>query len=560
MSDLDNIVALSEARSKRGNPGAGDSDSRVVIRLNPGKMHEAVVAIDAVMSTADDGLYQQSGRLITLIVEDVILAGGERAVNMRMSLVTLPHLLERISRYCRFQVWSMQAGDWIDRDCPQDIGAAYLARDGRWKIRQILGYVNAPTIRADGSILDTVGYDPATCIVFNPLGKAFLPVPERPSREMALEALALLLQPLAGYPFDGPVRSVALSGIMTTVVRRALSTAPMHAFSASTAGSGKSMLVDIASIIATGRVASVTSTGRENYGDDELEKRLTSSMLAGDTVLSLDNMETPLSGQLLCQLLTQSSVKLRIFGKLLNIETPVTTSFFATGNNLIVAGDLTRRVLVGVFNVDAERPELREFDFNPLDMCRSKRAELIQGVLIMIRAYLGRGDDGFVPPPPLGSYELWSRFVRNTLIWLGLDDPVLVLDNVRENDPFLDKLKTMVFAWEGLFGDKDVMLSDAVMAAEEQWPNTEPGGAVWKNGDLREAMMGVAGVGRGISLERLGKWLTRNNERLVNGRKFVKVIGRRKATWQLVGADPVLEQGGGDSEGVGGLMGDDLPF
>jgi putative DNA primase/helicase len=57
-------------------------------------------------------------------------------------------------------------------------------------------------------------------------------------------------------------RSVALSGILTALDRRAMMTAPLHAFTAPAPRTGKSLLVDIASLLATGQLAPVIA-GRQ---------------------------------------------------------------------------------------------------------------------------------------------------------------------------------------------------------------------------------------------------------------------------------------------------------
>ena len=565
---LDKVVDLSAARGAKAAGGAAQpprdaDDKRPLIQLDAGELHSIVDAIDAALVAYGGGLYRQGGRLVTLVWEKIAIAGGGHGDTLRLSVVTVHHLLERISLAARFERYNAVVGVYVAASCPKDVAEAYLARDGRWGVPFILGVVTAPTLRPDGSVLCVPGYDEATCLVFNPLGVEFLGVPDAPSRAEAEAALALLREPIAGYPLDGAVLSVVLSAILTTVIRRALPTAPMHAFSASTAGSGKSMLVDIAAMIATGHPAAVTSTGRDKFGDAELEKRLTSSMLAGDAVLSIDNLEAPLGGELLCQLLTQTMVKLRPLGKSVNVEVPVTTSFFATGNNLTVVGDLTRRVLVGAFEVNSERPELRRFDFNPLAMARARRVELVQAVLIIIRAYLvalGNGDIGETPTV-LGSYEEWSRLVREPLIWLGLDDPVGVLEAVRENDPRLGKLRDMVQAWGALFGDREVLLASVVDACMEQHPD-EPQGAhgTWRNPELREAVMAVAAEGRGVNLNKLGWWLKKNGGRPVDGCRFKAVAGARRATWALDGGAGLMAAGGADI-GLGvGMGGAEIEF
>ncbi len=161
-------------------------------------------------------------------------------------------------------------------------------------------------------------------------------------------------------------RSVALSGILTAVVRRSLRTAPLHAYTAPTAGSGKTKLVDISSVIATGREAGVVAMGNP----EELEKRLVSLLLGGYAV-AIDNVNGNLYSDLLCQMLTQTMVRPRILGKSETPEMPTNVMVTATGNNLVLVGDMTRRAIRCRLDAQVERPELREFDFEPVTRARN---------------------------------------------------------------------------------------------------------------------------------------------------------------------------------------------
>src|SRR3954451_21121862 len=116
----------------------------------------------------------------------------------------------------------------------------------------------------------------------------------------------------------------------------------MHAFTAPTAGSGKSMLVDIASVIATGREAGVIAQGKT---EEELEKRLGALLLAGEQMIAVDNCENPLGGEFLCAMLTQQVVRARVLGRSEAPELPSNAFVTATGNNLVLAGDMTRRAV-----------------------------------------------------------------------------------------------------------------------------------------------------------------------------------------------------------------------
>ena len=307
MNDDDNIVALTALRSRQVKPPRTSDTNLPVIRIEAGELSRMVNEAETALTRADLGLYNHYNRLVRVVRDEILTAGGGRTMVLRISQVQRPLLLEFFAAAARFEKYNPRVEDYVPADCPDKVADAYLARDGSWELPRLLAVVNAPTFRPDGRILEEPGYDPKTGLLFDPQGVVFPKIKERPNRDDALEGLAILGELLEGFSFVTMAdKSVAFSAIITTVIRRSISVAPMHAFTAPVAGSGKSMLVDIAARIATGRPAAVTSTGRDQpHGDAELEKRLVSSLLGGDAVLTLDNLEGALGGELLCQILTQ---------------------------------------------------------------------------------------------------------------------------------------------------------------------------------------------------------------------------------------------------------------
>jgi putative DNA primase/helicase len=193
-------------------------------------------------------------------------------------------------------------------------------------------------------LLDRPGYDRKTGVLYDPLGVIFPSVPSSPDKRMASTALERILKLLETFDFvSDDDESAALSLIFTAVARRGLPTAPLHGFDAPVAGSGKSMLVDIASTLATGHEAGVIAQGESR---EEAEKRLAATLMRGSPIIALDNCELPLEGVLLNQTLTQQRVELRILGFSKMIVAQTMTVLTATGNNLIIKGDLTRRSVV----------------------------------------------------------------------------------------------------------------------------------------------------------------------------------------------------------------------
>jgi hypothetical protein len=355
-------------------------------------------------------------------------------------------------------------------------------------------------------------------LLYDPCGTTFPAIRRSPTREHAGKALAALKEPLAGFPFiSGASTSVALSAILTACIRRSLRTAPMHAFTAPAAGTGKSKLVDIASVIATGREAGVISQGKT---EEEFEKRLGALLLASEGVIAIDNCETPLGGDFLCSMLTQQVVRARILGLSEAPELPSNALVTATGNNLVLAGDVTRRAIVGELDAKVERPELRSFAFDPVDLAKRDRGRLVAAALTVLLAYQAAGRPG--QPDPLGSFEEWSGWVRGALIWLGEADPVETMEAMRDSDPRLEELRAIMQQWQAVSGCGATSVREIIELATEFNSNGSmgfgaPGRAEFRHPDLREALLAVAGRGGAINGARLGKWLGTNADRIVGG-------------------------------------------
>jgi putative DNA primase/helicase len=335
------------------------------------------------------------------------------------------------------------------------------------------------------------------------------------------------------FPFvDDADRAVALSGILTAVIRRSLPTSPLHGFNAPTAGSGKSMLVDIGSVISAGRLAAVIAQGKT---EEEMEKRLGASLLAGDPLISIDNCDSPLGGELLCQALTQPTLKVRILGKSLNAEVPSNAAIYATGNNLTLAGDMTRRALRCSLDPGVERPELRAFDRNPVTTVKENRGQYIAAAITIMRTFYVAGQPQ--QTTPLGSFEDWSRWVRDALIWLGEADPCATMDKVRGADPKLEALTMVLEQWRAVIGGARVSVKEAIDLAVEQRISAF-GRPEFVQPDFREVLLGVAGDGGAISGRRLGKWIAANQNRIVGGFKLVSAgMVAGLARWRLADSD-----------------------
>jgi putative DNA primase/helicase len=465
-------------------------------------------------------IYQRGGRIVRPVLNRLAASDDRETQGWQLIAVTRPYLVETLTRAAQFQKPDRRTNGFVPTDAPDKVAETYLARHGTWNLPLLTGVTAAPFLRPDGSVCEVRGYDAVTGLLYKPECE-FPPVPSEPSKDDAQKALTLIeMALLSGFPFvTSADRAVALSGILTPLDRYAMATAPLHGFSAPTAGTGKSKLVDIFSVLATGRIAPVIGQGN---AEEELEKRLGAKLLAGSAIVSIDNCEHPLQSAFLSQVLTQKIVSIRLLGFSCSVETPTTSSIFCTGNNLVIAGDLTRRTLRCSLDAKCEHPEEREFDKDAVDIARARRGELVTAALTVLKAYHLSGAKG---PKPLGSFETWSHRIRNPLLWLGCEDPCGTIRKVKAEDPDVMALTAVIALWcEHIGLQKEVTVQQIINHS------------LIAN-DLLVALMTVAAAKSGnvISHDRLGRWLSKNQGRIVDGMSLKWVgITHGHSIWKLV--------------------------
>ncbi len=438
-------------------------------------------------------------------------------------------LTERIASSAIFKKYNQRKRKLVRVDPPHNIAITLRQRRYNLKLPPLVAVVNCPQFRANGEIMATPGYDPKTGIFYDPRGVSFPPVSTRPTSAEVKAALQTLKRPYRTFSFEAEVdRAVAISLPLTLIARTGMETAPLHAFDAPIAGSGKSKLVSIASILATGHDAGVIAQG---HTAEEFEKRLATQLMKGKQLIAIDNCNSPLDGDLLNQALTQVQLEIRILGQSKDFTARCATVTAATGNNLVIVGDLTRRSLKGRLDPKVERPELEQFDYDPIADAKDHRGELVAAALTLLRAYHAAGRPGRLPQ--LQSFVEWSDMVRSAMTWLGLEDPVKTQETLRENDPKLLALIHVATAWRIAFGNETRTTGEAVADAEER---TSIGANDQKwvpaNPIINEALMSVAGRNRAINPEVLGRYLGSSTAKIVTLDDGVKVRFERRGTKQ----------------------------
>ena len=259
--------------------------------------------------------YQRGGELVRPIIRTVKAAHGHLTRTAQLKPINPVYMRDTMCRHAHWVRFDGRRKEWVQTMAPMNVAETLLARDGVWRFAEIVGVIACPTMRPDGSLLVKQGYDPATrLILIEP--PAMPPIPDQPTRDDALRALALLEELVCELPFeDEASKSVALSGLITPVVRGAMTVVPMHVSSAPTAGTGKSFLWDLVAAISIGqRRIPVIAAGNE----EETEKRLAGVLLTGQPLISIDNVNGELKGDFLCQAVEQQYLDLRPLGSIQN--------------------------------------------------------------------------------------------------------------------------------------------------------------------------------------------------------------------------------------------------
>ncbi|MER2531776.1 MAG: hypothetical protein ABTR54_09260 [Candidatus Competibacter sp.] len=561
---IQKVVSIEEGKAKATNrsqgkatPSDGKSPQRddgpkrsAKICVVAGGLPEATDEAEAALIQHGAGIYQRSGYLCRISHQQAATVRGITRPRGAVTITPMDRdaLLDKLNRFICWEKWNEKAHGFKRCHAPAAIAQTLLARSGAWKFAPLIGVVSAPTLRPDGSILDQPGYDKATGLFLNAKREDFPPIPTHPTREQGQAALNFLNDELfnrpclnserpedRGFSFtEDSDRSAALAAVLTALVRASLPTAPLFLNKATRPGSAKTLLADIPALVATGQPAIIFELGADA---DEVEKRMLSVLLAGDSVINLDNLEVPLAGATLCKALSGETITGRLLGFNKTATVPTAALFLATGNNVQVIGDMTRRVVVCNLDPRSEAPESRQYDRNLTIWIPEHRPRLVQAGLTALRSYIAAGRPR-QPYPPMGSFEDWDLMVRRALTWLDWADPLAGTAQLESADPVRCKLRALLMAWHEAFRSAGATSKEAVTHARETQPNTagdeaRPAQALWEV--LTEYFTDRRGE---VRSQLIGEFIRKSERRVEAGMRFENVgTNQDRQVWRVVIVD-----------------------
>jgi hypothetical protein len=169
-------------------PDAGDV-ARPVITIST---DEHLVNDEAVLALAGDaGLYQRGGILVRIVRDESPATDCvRRPFGLRINELPRPLLQERLAANA---LWLKQTKDGLKPSHPPGWCVSAVHVRGQWEgIPHLEAVVDYPVLKPDGSLLAAPGYDPETCLYYEPEG-ATPDMPESPTKDDAVAARKLLV-------------------------------------------------------------------------------------------------------------------------------------------------------------------------------------------------------------------------------------------------------------------------------------------------------------------------------------------------------------------------------
>ncbi len=485
------------------------------------RLHREPARIEIVMGKGRD---TTDALLVILRRSSDIFDFGEELVRVGQAGALLP-LDENSLRYEAggiAQFWFMKrlpngGGEEVLRDPPVQICKTVLSLKSQRHLKKLSGVITAPTLRPDGTVLNTPGYDPKTLLLLDSIATPKI-VPPCPTREQALAALEQLWLPFVDFPFCGPLdRAVHLAALLTSAVRASLPSAPGFAYDAPIQGSGKTLLARCVGVLVQGTDPSVWphTAGRD---DEEVRKRVFTVLRNGARVLIWDNVVGSFDSPAMASCMTSPTLTDRILGQSASSTVPNKLMMILTGNNITLKGEMPRRILVCRIDPQSEKPFARSFDLDPYVYCRTHRLDMLAAALTLIRAYLTHGCATDITGR-LASFEDWDAWVRRAVIYASELKPGMfgdVMDVIQANqsvDPDQEVLSEFLSAWEKMFGTKAISVAELLAGAND----------ICDGKKLYEALGAFTNSDKqSLSAKSVGKFLGYRRGRIAGGRLLEK--------------------------------------
>ena len=378
------------------------------------------------------------------------------------------------------------------------------------------GVISTPVFGHKGALIMNEGYHQDDRVWLSPDSTLEQQnIPSEPSPGDIAAARELLFNDLlVDFPFvDASDRAHAVAAMILPFIRRMIDgPTPMHLIEAPTMGSGKGLLANLISIVATGAVCEARTLPES---EDEVRKMVTAELMKGRPIILLDNASDrrQLYSSSLASVLTTVRWTDRKLGQSAMASVPNNALWMMTANNPNLHLELTRRCIRLRIDPRVDRPWKRTSFKHPeiTAWAKENRSALVGAILTLIRAWMVVGKP--LDRARLGSFERWSAVMGGILSVAGISGFLANLDQLYEAaDVEGQAWREFTAAWWETFRDQPKKVSELNQFCEE-----------------REQMLRLRGDGSARSQQiRLGNALTNCRDRSFDGLRVIRVGGETK--------------------------------
>ncbi|WP_202920858.1 DUF3854 domain-containing protein [Urbifossiella limnaea] len=471
--ELRKLVAAAVAPAR---PTGGDDRPKIIIGTDQYRVNaEAIAAL-----AAGANVYQRGNMLVRAVRTEtdpdpnaVVRRPPGSPVVRPLPPPLLRELFTRCARWVQLR-GKPEKQEEVPAHPPEWCVSAVHVRE-RWPgIRHLEAVVDHPVILRDGTILGANGYDPRSQLLVSVPAGLRITVPDRPTPADLAAAVAAIDDVIQNFPFEKPEHRAAwFAGLLTPLAWFAFDgPAPLLLIDGNTRGCGKGLLADVIALIVTGRRFPVMSYTADK---EELRKKITSLAMEGERLVLLDNLAGAVGNDVLDMALTADRWKDRVLGVNKVFDGPLNVAWYATGNNVQLHADTSRRCSHCRIETQHERPELRD-DVKYKDLrahVREYRGPLLSAALTILRGWFAAGTPRH-NLAPWGSFEGWSGVVREAVVFAGLPDPGetrLALQTTADRDAMT--MSAMIDAMERMDPDRKGLTAAGIIDAVRK-PSDRP--------------------------------------------------------------------------------------
>ena len=327
---------------------------------------------------------------------------------------------------------------------------------------RLTGLAQSPLVLESGRFVTESGYDSESGYLLSLNGLTGVSTGMPPSKALSLITDDLLVD----FPFvDDASRTHAVALLLQPfLVPLIHGPLPLYLVDGSTPGAGKGLLIDVIVRVSQGREIAVTALPRD---EEEMRKKATSLFLEGATMVLLDNVYNIKSG-VLSSLLTTRETEDRLLGgnKIAHVRNNAT--WIATGNNVDLSDEITRRTVLIRLDPGVERPENRRGFKHPFlrKWASGQRRQMVGACMSLIKAWVDSG----MPKSDstLGSFEDWVSVMGGVLEVAGVSGLLENRDQLMSaSDRESQEWATIVHRWQEAHGGNAVTAKDLLKLAKE---------------------------------------------------------------------------------------------